>query len=71
MQGFIPMNQFYTAIEASLQGFSHLHEPVADNKRNLVISMKILWKLLDLYLLFVKNSFIMNPRLILEESAGG
>ena len=71
MQGFIPMNQFYTAIEASLQGFSHLHEPVADNKRNLVISMKILWKILDLLLLFVRYPFIMKATSIMEEYACG
>ena len=54
-----------------LQGFSHLHGLISGWQIILVILMKILWKMLDLYLLFVRYSFIMNTTLFVEESVRG
>ena len=63
--------RFYIHGRRFLQGFSHLHRQLSEDPEILVILMKILWKILDLHLLFVRYSFIMNGRLILEESVRG
>ena len=66
----------YTAWEVKKQGF--LPQVVfgqsqdADTDPNFLVNvMKFLWKILDSHLLFVRYPFIMDIRLILEESARG
>ena len=54
-----------------LRRFGHMHHRMEAVQNFLGILMKNLWKKLDFPLLFVRYSFIMNPRLILEESALG
>lgn len=54
-----------------LRRFGYMHHRMEAVEKFLGILMKNLWKKLDFHLLFVRYSFIMNPRLILEESALG